>query len=359
VRFNRRAYLALTRANLKVYLRSPLGTSSVFLALLFILVAFRLVNFSGAAQVKVGVVARTHSPASERLVGALQKVDTFQVTLLGDGEVGQLLDQSKQDLIVVIPTELGALDSAGRLRPSVVTAAYHAGSPGEGALTLLRLTLADVNRDLLNEQPVLTLKTSTIEAAGSSVGNFFLPGLLAFNLIQSGLMVASGVFASYKSSGVLRRVKATGIDPASFVLAHATASLVLGAAQTAVLLVAGWALFGIDFSIGALILVTLLGYLVFLALGFAVSGWVKNAQQAPMIAGTIGMPLVFVGLFPVDIFPVPLQAIIHYLPVSFVTDGLRQIVRGAPIESLLSDLLGLGLWAMVLLLGATRAFRWD
>lgn len=58
----------------------------------------------------------------------------------------------------------------------------------------------------------------------------FLPGLLAMNIIQSGLLVAAGAFATYRSTGVLRRIQATGIDAGSFVLAHATSTFLLGLA---------------------------------------------------------------------------------------------------------------------------------
>ena len=46
--------------------------------------------------------------------------------------------------------------------------------------------------------------------------------MVAFNILGSALMLAAGTFASYKSTGVLRRLKATGMRPSIFVLAHST-----------------------------------------------------------------------------------------------------------------------------------------
>jgi len=256
---------------------------------------------------------------------------------------------------------MGTTDSSGALRSATVTAVFHAGSPGQGTVGSLRLIVADLNQQLLGADPVVRLRSSALETAttSSNVGNFFLPGIVAFNLIQSGLLFATGVFAGYKSSGVLRRVKATGVDSASFVLAHATASLTLGIIQTTIMLVVGSLLFALTLNLGLLLSITILGYLVFLALGFAISGLVRDPQRAPMIAGAVGMPMVFVGIFPPNIFPSAFQPFIHLLPVSFITDGINVIGRGSPFVGLQADLLGLVAWAVVLLVGAARSFQWD
>jgi len=71
---------------------------------------------------------------------------------------------------------------------------------------------------------------------------------------------------------VLRRVPATGIDPISFVLAHATASLALGAVRTAALLAIGTILLGSSLQTGLVLLAAVLGYLVYPRMGFTISG---------------------------------------------------------------------------------------
>jgi hypothetical protein len=62
-------------------------------------------------------------------------------------------------------------------------------------------------------------------------------------------------------------------------------------------------LFRVHLDLGSMFVVTMLGYLVFLAAGFAISGWVRDPQRAPVVASSIGLPLVFIGLLPTQFFP--------------------------------------------------------
>ena len=99
--------------------------------------------------------------------------------------------------------------------------------------------------------------------------------------------------------------------------------------------------------------------LVFLALGLAISGWITDAQRAPAVAASIGVPMMFVAFFPSETLPGPASFLVNLLPISFVLDGMRHIGQGGGIGSLSTDLAPLGLWALILLLAATRTFRWE
>ena len=106
----------------------------------------------------------------------------------------------------------------------------------------------------------------------------FLPGVLAFNVINAGLILAAGIFAGYRTSGTLRRIQATGIRPAELVLAHAASNLLLAAAQVLLILVAAELVFATSLDVPAMLGVTMLGYLVFLGIGLSVSGWVRDQR---------------------------------------------------------------------------------
>lgn len=104
---------------------------------------------------------------------------------------------------------------------------------------------------------------------------------------------------------------------------------------------------------------SMFGYLVFLAAGFAISGWVRDAQRAPAVASSVSLPLIFVGVLPAQFFPGPAAAGIHVMPISLATHALHQLPQGALGQSIKGDLLALAGWAVVLMAAASRAFRWD
>jgi ABC-2 type transport system permease protein len=85
---------------------------------------------------------------------------------------------------------------------------------------------------------------------------------------------------------------------------------------------------------------------------------VRDAQRAPVVATSVGMPLIMVGLLP----PVLLgsaASVLAVLPISLVTHGIRVLVEGGGVGAVRLDLLALAAWAVVMLAAAGRSFRWD
>ena len=211
------------------------------------------------------------------------------------------------------------------------------GTLGESAIPIVKGIADTLNAELLHQTPVITVLASSLHARTYGAIDVLLPGVIAFNIIGSALMLAAGVFSTYKATGVLRRLKATGISPGIFVFSHATSSFLHGMAQTLAIIVLAIALFRFHLDLVALLVVTALGYLVFLAMGFAISGWVRDPQRATAISQAIALPLIFIALLSASL-PASIAAVAKYLPVSFVTDALRQLGEGASIVSVTGDL---------------------
>ena len=359
---NLRVYRALTIANLKLYLRNPLAVSSVLLASLFVVLALRFVDYSKAVHIKVRVANQAHTALARDLIQSIRSVSYFDVKVTTATEATAGLNNGSADLAVIMRASTDR--SHPRPQATQLRVVRNPGAAGDQGLLFLQLAVDRVQQQIerglgRTQLPEVTVKASVHQTKGLGLLDAFLPGLLAMNIIQSGLLLAAGAFASYRSTGVLRRIQATGIDSASFVLAHATSTFLLGLAQAAVLLGAAVVLFSLKVNIPVLMAMTALGFLVFLALGFAISGWITDAQRAPAIAASIGMPMMFLAFIPADSLPQPVSVLVNLLPISFMIDGVRHIGQGAGLASLSTDLASLGLWALLLLLAAARVFRWE
>ncbi len=139
-------------------------------------------------------------------------------------------------------------------------------------------------------------------------------------------------------------------------LAHATSSFALGVLQTAAILVAASLLFSVHLDLVSLSLLLVVAYLVFLGMGLAISGWIKDPRRATAVAQSVAFPMIFVALLSASLPP----ALPHkYLPVSYITDGMQQLGQGANLAAIEVDLVWLLAWAIVLLIAAGRVFRWD
>ncbi|MFI5282636.1 MAG: ABC transporter permease [Candidatus Dormibacterales bacterium] len=352
-----RAYSSLTAANLKMYARNPVASSSLFLALIVLLVLFKLVFDSPGPHTRLVIVDASNGGAAT-LTQDLRAVPTFDVSEATQNAARAQLGAETADIELLIPASFGQEDASGRPVPQQLAIAYRPGTPGQSALPLLKATIEGYNETVLHQIPPVSIAATPFSSRSTGPIDFLLPGIVAFNIIGSGLMVAAGTFSSYKSTGVLRRLKATGISASVFVLSHATSSFVLGVAQTAAILVAASLLFGVHLDIPALFLLLVTGYLVFLGVGLAISGWIKDPQRATAVAQSVAFPLIFIALLSSSL-PPSIASVTKFLPVSFVTDGMQQLSTGATLGSVELDLIALAGWAVVALVAAGRVFRWE
>jgi ABC-2 type transport system permease protein len=352
------AFRSLTAANLRMSARNPMASFSLVGVLLLLLVGFKVVFGGQVAHTKVAVVDAAASAESAALVRDLRAANAFDVSVVSAAAARRMLDQGDVDMTIAIPNGLGDRDAAGRPMPAQLAVAYRAGSPGESSVPALRGVVEGFDETALGAVPPVTLAASPVHVQAAGAIDILLPGVIAFNIIGGALMVAPSIFANYKSSGVLRRLKATGIGPTTFLLAHAASTFLLGIVQTAAILVAAELLFGVHLDLPALVLLLLGGYLAFLAMGLAVSGWVRDAQRVSAVAQSISFPMIFLGLLSASL-PADIAGVTRYLPVSFVTDGMQRLSAGGQIPAVGSDLAWLAGWSAVLLLAAGRVFRWD
>ena len=353
-----RAYQSLTTANLNMYLRNPIASFSLFGALIVLLVIYKLVFDGPGPHTKVLVVNSSSIPQAATLIKDLRWVSTFDVSEVSSTTAGTMLRQGKADVEVLIPTDFLGQNSSGSRLPSQLQVTYRSSPAGQASVPVIRGAVENFDESVLHRVPLVSMVATSVNTRSSSPIDALLPGIVTFNIIGSALMLAAGTFANYKSTGVMRRVKGTGISPSVFVLSHATASAVIGFLQTAVILIVASALFAIHLDLVSLFLLLALGYLVFLALSLAIGGWVKDPQRATGIAQGVAFPMIFVALLASSL-PPGIADLTKFLPVSYITDGMQHLGDGGALASVEADIAWLLVWATVLLIGAGRVFRWD
>ena len=113
---------------------------------------------------------------------------------------------------------------------------------------------------------------------------------------------------------------------------------------------------------GATFSAMFLGSVLFLTIGFALAGWAETENQVPAIAQLITLPQFFFSgvFFSKDAAPEIIRPVTNLLPLTFLTDALREIsVQGATIWDVRAKLLGLVIWTAIGLVLAVRFFRFD
>src|SRR5262249_57477088 len=87
-----------------------------------------------------------------------------------------------------------------------------------------------------------------------------------------------------------------------------------------------------------------------LMLGLAVSGMARSEESVPAQVQAVSFPMMFLsGVFwPIETFPSFIQPLSRILPLTFLADGLRQLmVHSSPLNPLWLDYLVLLGWVVV------------
>lgn len=196
---------------------------------------------------------------------------------------------------------------------------------------------------------------------GGSTINFLLPGILALAIIAAG-MVNLGIATAYERYyGVLKRLGSSPLSRSGLIIAKVISILILELFQVIMLVGVAIALYGWQPAGSPLLalLTIALGTVTFAALGLAMAG----ALRAEMtLAGANALYLVFLliggGLVPVSRLPVMLADFAQLLPATALTQALQAtMTTGSPFPA--TPLIILAIWAIAILLVATRTFKWE
>lgn len=201
------------------------------------------------------------------------------------------------------------------------------------------------------------------EIDGVPAVDILLAGLFGYgaaNTAFGGLAIA---LVMRREAGVLKRLRATPLPPATYLAAVLLSTLVTFALQSIGLLVLGGLVF--DASMPANWLgfagAVVLGVACFAGMGLAAASLIRSAEGVSAVVNVVILPMAFLsGAFgPTRDFPVVLQRIADVLPLTYFID----IVDGVYLEgdSLYADpkaLVAILAWGAAGLLVALRRFGW-
>jgi ABC-2 type transport system permease protein len=111
-----------------------------------------------------------------------------------------------------------------------------------------------------------------------------------------------------------------------------------------------------------MLLLSVFGLIIFMGIGFIISGLIRNESSIAPVANTLTVPQILLcGLFfPIDNYPVWLRSFCEMLPLTFFVEGLRKIAfEGLHIWQIPVQLIGLIVWATIVAILSVRLFKWE
>ncbi len=356
--------LSLTRASMRIWFRDRQAIFWTFFLPLVLISVFGLLDFGAFRTVDIGIVDKSNNEASRDLIADIRTLDAFDIAdPVPEAEEREALADGDRNLVLIIEPGFGEVNSPTRRRVSVI---YNQGQPQESATgqSIIQRILDDITFAEGNITDRYLIDAKPVDSRNLRFIDFLMPGVVAMSIMQMGLFSVAFSFVQLKSKGILRRLQATPVLPASFIFAQVFTRLTVSILQTLVLV--GLSVIAFDVRIEgnliSMLLLALIGGSVFVSMGFAVSGFARTEDVAAPIANAIALPMMFLSgvFFPRDAMPEALQAVADYLPLSFLADALRSVaVDGQTIWSQWDNLLGLIGWLAVTFFIAVRLFRWE
>ncbi|MDT9687736.1 ABC transporter permease [Streptomyces sp. P9(2023)] len=210
---------------------------------------------------------------------------------------------------------------------------------------------------------LLLVLFSTVDIVDTGSGkavDFLAPGVLALAVMSTaftGQAIATGFERRY---GVLKRLAASPLPRWALMTAKTLSVLVTEVLQvlllTAIALGLGWSPDGDPLSVLVLLV---LGTAAFSGLGLLMAGTLR--AEATLAAANLVFLLLLVGggvIVPLDRFPGAARSVLELLPISALSEGLRDVLQGGATLPWGQALI-LAVWAALGLGAAAKFFRWE
>lgn len=197
--------------------------------------------------------------------------------------------------------------------------------------------------------------------------DFILPGQLGFSLLSSGVFGVAFMFFNLRNTLVLKRFFATPISRTYIVLGEGLARVIFQMITAVVIIVAGRFLFGFTLINGLITLLQMLalsflGLIVFMGLGFIVSGLATSDSSIPPFANLLTLPQFLLGgtFFSVEAFPKWLQPVSKALPLTHLNTAMRAVAfEGQTLWEVKGEIGVLLIWGIVIYAVAIKVFKWE
>lgn len=362
------AFFQLTIAQLRIFIRNKQALIWMLLFPFFFMFIFGIfLDNDKPTTYRISVIDQDQSELSKSIIKGLTKQEIFENEPSPSIVAGkQKLKNAKIDLLIVFPNNFAQQVAKKQQSPGLVDVYFNDKNLTQArtALAVMESVIDGVSKKMTHYQPVI--QTNQLEVSGLSLKylDFLVPGIIAMQIMTMNMNGVAGQIASWRERGVLRRMQGTMLKASTFIAAQITARLVLNGLQALLLLLVAYFAFDVKIqgSIFGVILFILLGTLTFMSIGFIIAGLAKTPESAGPIAGFLSFPLLFLGgvFFPISNMPEYLQPIVKGIPISQLSNALREIMNvGTPLTGLLPEFAWLCGWLVVGFVVATRVFKWE
>jgi len=338
----------LVLARVREFIREPEAVFWVYGFPILMTIALGIAFRNKPAEL-VRVAIAEGSGASTALK-TLEKHERFKAEVHDLADCRKLLRTGKVDLVVIPDSE----DQRGN---------KYLFTPGRPESQLARDEVAGL-LEQAGWREAVESRSDPIDEPGGRYIDFLIPGLLGMGLMGGGLWGMGFVTVDMRIRKLLKRFLATPMRKSDFLAGLLISRLLFMVPEVLILLVFAYLAFGVTVagSIGAVVVLILLGSLSFAGLGLLVACRARTMEAVSGLMNLIMLPMwIFSGVFfNADKFPDFMQWFIQALPLTALNNALRAVMLdGLSLASQWPEVLLLTAWGVVSFVLALRWFRWN
>jgi ABC-2 type transport system permease protein len=361
------ALTALTIANIKSYVRDR---AALFWTLAFPLIFIFMFGFifqgGGGGGLSLGWVDQDTSSSATTLQTAFEAQDGIELTITDETDALARMQDGQIDAVIVVPAGYGEAISAAEAGTGAPSRVVVYTDPSRSNLVAsvyqaLGSVLGVVN--LGGRPPLVIPQSETLQTENLNFISYFVPSMLGLSVMQVGIFAAIPLVAD-REKLILKRLAATPLRRWQLVGSNVLMRLLIAMIQAVIIVAVGVMVFGVEITgpFGLSVVFVALGAVAFLALGYVVASFASTEDAANGMTSVIQFPMMFLSgtFFPIDDMPEALQAVARVIPLTYLSDALRQVMVGgaafAPLWVCFAVLAG---WLVVCFGIAARKFRWQ
>ena len=335
----------LTLARFREFLREPEAVFWVFAFPVIMSCALGIAFRSRGHEPVIAGVA--DQPGADAIVAALEHSGAFTVRRIAPGDIDRAVRDGRAPVVVIPGTPPSYAFDEARAESQVARLAV------DGAL---QRAAGRTDAFVPVQKPV--------SAVGSRYIDWLVPGLLGMNIMGTGLWGVGFSIVHARTKKLLKRLVATPMSKAHYLLANILSRLLYLALETSVIMGFAWIAFDVRIygSMWALAALALFGALAFGGLGLLLASRARTIEAVSGLMNLVMLPMwVLSGIFfAATNFPDAMQPFIHALPLTALIDGLRGVVNeGRGLAELVPELGVMTAWGTVSFALALKLFRWQ
>ena len=335
-------------ANYKQFVRdrAALFFSFIF-PIMFILIFGWAFSDPGIKTFEIGLVVSEGSYESGSIItGSMNQViieddKVFEVEVMEQNLAMGLLEDGDIDAVIVVPKNMdGSLGTSESVNLEIHYDPSQT-STQQILVPILSKVIDQIDRGIQSSPQLIGLEEYSIQSKELRYIDYLVPGILGMSLMFTGIFGGIPVIQQ-RQAGIIRRLGCTPLRRSMLVSGELAFRMIIVILTAFLIIFVGRLAFDVQMVGNWLSLcgIVILGTLVFSCIGYLIAAFVRTEEGAIPIINAITFPMMFLSgtFFEVSNMPSFIEPVVKILPLTYVSDALRQImVDGSPLHSMTVD----------------------